>query len=162
MSTASLSPLPLEKISVISPSPLGTKHIAESQHGSRGKGPLRLLRTASKDLNISKDGHHSKFQCLPPSSQSIGLRWAHSPGISEAAFGISAPLLSSVTEPKPPGPQRTGLYQSKSASCSLENQALLTANKVVKFYKERKLKKIINFCILLHSPCGQLLNQYLN
>lgn len=164
--TPSLSPLPLEKISAILASPFCTQLITESQHGRGGKGHLRLCRTSSQVLNISKDGDYSKFQCLPSSGHSIGLRWAHSAEIPEAAFCISAPLFYSVTEPKSPGPRGTedGILPAQLRQLQLcKASGLLAANKTMKFYKEKKrFKKIPNLCILLSSPCGKVLNQHLN
>lgn len=86
MGTSFLSLLSLEKMSGLLASPLGTNCVTKSQHGRCGKGLLRLLRMLSQILNISEVGGYSKLQCLPPSSQSIGLRWAHSAGIPEAEF----------------------------------------------------------------------------
>lgn len=84
-----LPSLSLEKMSGLLASLLGTNCVTKSQHGRCGKGPLRLLRILSQVLNISQVGGYSKFQCLPPSSQYIGLRWAHSAGIPEAEFFVS-------------------------------------------------------------------------
>jgi len=83
-STPFLSLLPLEIMSAISASPLGTRHITESQHGRGTKGLLSFLRTPRQVLDISMDGDYSTLQFLPPSSESTA-----SGGLTNAAFHIS-------------------------------------------------------------------------
>lgn len=160
MDTPFLPSLSLEKMSGLLASLLGTNRVTKSQHGRCGKGPLRLLRILSQVLNISQVGGYNKFQCLPPSSQYIGLRWAHSAGIPEAEF---LSLFCGGTKIFWSLMDRGWDCQPNPVTCSLQSQDLFTANKIMKFYKSRKLKKKKkSLCIQLSFPGGQVLNQYLH